>query len=314
MGKIQEEATPSDPAQVQRLLQPESIPCQPYRCMSISSAPLSWRARTTIYERRWRRCRRTRQRERRPAWRQPTERQPPLSGEPPRDSALGVALGKIHCVRYHHLHGCTLLNAPPSMHPAAPETQSSADDVAHGLQVGAKRGKYKKTVKPVHEMDARSRWRCTQRIEELLSMEYRDVDSRHAAVLAFLLSNTPAAKQARVALVGRSKEAKAIEERVANSLKATYTVEWAAILRSHAKLTWRAYEMLRKLMSHGCVDPTCDPRAACTRPGVCSTRHVSLSDRGFGAALTGTTRAAHSPRGESTLWERRTRSSQGDTQ
>ena len=203
---------------------------------------------------------------------------------------------------------------PPQCTQQLPRPSRQLMMLPHCPQVRGTRGTYKKTVKPVHEMDARSRRRCTQRIEELLSMEYRDVDSRHAAVLAFLLSNTPAAKQARVALLGRSKEAKAIEALVAQSLKETYTVEWAAILRSHAKLTWRAYEMLRKLMSHGCVDPTCDPRAACTRPGVCSTRHVSLSDRGFGAALTGTTRAAHSPRGESTLWERRTRSSQGDTQ
>jgi hypothetical protein len=239
---------------------------------------------------------------------------------------VGVARGKIQSVRYHHLHGCTLLNAPPSMHPAAPETQSSADDVAHGLQVGAKRGTYKKTVKPVDEMNEQQRRRCTQRIEEMLSVEFRDVDSRHAAVLAFLLSNTPAAKQARVALLAKSKEAKAIEELAAQSLKDTYSVEWAAILRSHAKLTWRAYEMLRKLMSHGCVESrvTRKPHMRASRgvhgvhgmyqPGVCSTMHVSLSDRGFGAALTGTTRAASSQRGERIQTERRTRSSQGDTQ
>ena len=55
MGKIQEDSTPSDPAQVQRLLQPESIPCQPYRRMSSSSAPQSWRPRSKLSKGRWRR-------------------------------------------------------------------------------------------------------------------------------------------------------------------------------------------------------------------------------------------------------------------
>ena len=55
MGKIHREATPSDPAQVQRLLQPESIPCQPYRRMSSRSAPQSWRPRSKLSKGRWRR-------------------------------------------------------------------------------------------------------------------------------------------------------------------------------------------------------------------------------------------------------------------
>jgi hypothetical protein len=55
MGKIHNAGTPNDPAQVQRRLQPESIPCQPYRCMSSSSAPQSWRPRSKLSKGRWRR-------------------------------------------------------------------------------------------------------------------------------------------------------------------------------------------------------------------------------------------------------------------